>query len=132
LAVLEGATKTEDLAGQEPVDETKSVLTLVVGGDSNINVLEKRVGVSKGDDGDVDIGSLLDGLEISAGISADDEAGLLEGTGDVVSEGTGGETADDSFSTNVLGELQGSTVTVGTSRDDNDVLGLLNDIEVLD
>lgn len=124
MAVLEGATKTEDLAGQEPVDETKSVLTLVVGRDSNINVLEKRVGVSKGDDGDVDIGSLLDGLEISAGISADDEAGLLEGTGDVVSECTGGETADDSFSTNVLGELQGSTVTVGTSRDDNDVLGL--------
>lgn len=95
--------------------------TLVVGGDGNIDVLGGRVGIAEGNDGDVDVGSLLDGLGISAGIGDDDEAGLLERAGDVVGERTGGEATGDSLSAGVGGELQDGTLTVGTGRDDADV-----------
>ena len=95
--------------------------TLVVGGDGNIDVLGGRVGIAEGNDGDVDVGSLLDGLGISAGIGDDDEAGLLERAGDVVGEGTGGEATGDSLSTGVGGELQDGTLTVGTGRDNADI-----------
>jgi hypothetical protein len=100
------------------------VLGLVVGGDSNINVLEGGISVSKRDDGDVDIRGFENGLEVGARIGTDNQTRLTERAGDVIGEGTGGETTDNSFGTNVLGELKGSTVTVRTSRDNNDILGL--------
>ena len=69
--------------------------TLVVGWDGNIDELGGGVGIAESDDGNVDVGSLLDGLGIGAGIGDDDEAGFLEGSGDVVGEVTGGETTSD-------------------------------------
>jgi hypothetical protein len=68
-------------------------------------------------DGDVDIGSLLDGLGIGAGIGDNDQAGLLEGAGDVVGEVTGGETTGNGDSTSVGGELEDSTLAIGTRGD---------------
>lgn len=130
-AVVKSTTETENLAGQEPVDQTKSMFTLVVGGDGNINKLQKRVSVSKRDDGDVDIGRFLDSLRISTRVGRDNQARLSEGAGDVVGECTGGETTNDGFSTNVLCELQSSTVTIGTSRDDDNVLGLIKQMILL-
>jgi hypothetical protein len=55
---VEGATEVENLTSQQPVDETNGELTLVVAWDSNIDVLEGRVGVAKGDGGDVHVGGL--------------------------------------------------------------------------
>lgn len=52
--------------------------TLVVGGDGNVDEFGGRVNVAEGDDGDVDVGSLLDGLGVGAGVGDNDEAGLLE------------------------------------------------------
>lgn len=95
--------------------------TLVVGWDGNIDELGWGVGVAKGDDWDVDVRSLLDGLSISAGISDDDQAWLLERTGDVVGEVTRGETTGNGDSTGVGGELEDSTLTIWTSRDDTDI-----------
>jgi hypothetical protein len=100
------------------------MLGLVVGGDSNINVLEGGISVSKRDDRDVDIRGFKNSLEVSARIGTDDQTGLAERAGDVIGEGTGGETTDDGLSTNVLGELEGGTVTVRTGRDNNNILGL--------
>lgn len=100
--------------------------TLVVGGDGNIDVLGRRVGVAERDDGDVDVRGLLDGLGIGAGVGGDDEAGLLERTGDVVGEVTGGETTSNGGGTGVGGELQDSTLTVGTGRDNANVGGVVN------
>jgi hypothetical protein len=97
------------------------VTGLVVGWDSNIDELGWGVGVAKGDDWDVDIRSLLDGLSIGAWVGDDDEAWLLEGTGVVVGEVTGGETASDSDSTGVGGELEDSTLTVWAGRDSADI-----------
>jgi hypothetical protein len=95
--------------------------TLVVGWDGNVDELGRGVGVAEGNDGNVDIGSLLDSLGVGAGISDDDEAGFLEGAGDVVGEVTGSETTCDGDSSGVCGELQDSTLAVGTSGDNTDV-----------
>lgn len=71
-------------------------------------------------DGDVDVGSLLDGLGVGARVGDDDEAGLLERAGDVVGEVTGGEAAGNGDGAGVGGELEDGTLTVGTGRDDAD------------
>lgn len=100
--------------------------TLVVGGDGNVDELGGGVGVAEGDDGDVDVGSLLDGLGVGARVGDDDQTGLLERTGDVVGEGTGGETTGDGLGAGVGGELEDGTLTVGTGRDDTDVRGVVD------
>jgi len=78
LAVVDGTTETENLTSQHPPDAADGVATLVVGRDGNIDELSGRVSVAEGDDRDVDVAGLLDGLGIGAGIGHDNEAGLLE------------------------------------------------------
>jgi len=100
--------------------------TLVVGGDGHIDILGGGVGVTEGDHGDVDIGSLLDSLGIGAGIGDDNETGLLERAGDVVGEGTGGEATGNGDGTGVRSELKHGTLTIGTGRDDADIGGVVH------
>lgn len=100
--------------------------TLVVGGDGNVDELGGGVGVAEGDDGDVDVRGLLDGLGIGARVGDDDQTGLLERTGDVVGEGTGGEATGDGLGAGVGGELEDGTLTVGTGGDDTDVGGVVD------
>lgn len=126
LTVGDGTTDTEDLTRQHPPDATNGMATLVVGGNGNIDVLGGGVGVAETDDGDVDVGSLLDGLGISAGVRDDDEAGLLERAGDVVGEGTGGESTSNGNGASVGSELQDGTLTIGTSGDDTNVGGVVD------
>jgi hypothetical protein len=102
------------------------VATLVVGWDSNINEFGGGVGIAEGNDRDIDIGSLLDSLGVGAGISDDDEAGFLEGAGDVVGEVTRGETTCDGDGSGVRGKLQDSALAVRASRDDTDVGWVVN------
>jgi hypothetical protein len=99
---------------------------LVVGGDGDIDKLQGSIGIAEGDNGDVDVGSFTDGLVVNTGVGDDDETGLLERAGDVVGEGTGGETACDGLSTDVGGEFEDGTVTVGTSGNDTDIVGVLD------
>lgn len=91
----DGATETEDLACEEPVKNTERVLALVVAWDSNVNVLERRVRVAEGDDGDVDVCRLLHSLVVGARVRDNDQTGLLEATGDVVGERAGREATAD-------------------------------------
>lgn len=121
LAAVDGSAETEDLTGKHPPDASDGVATLVVGGDGNVDVLSGGVGVAEGNDGDVDIAGLLDSLGIGAGVGDDDQTGLLERSGDVVGEGTGGEATGDGRGTSVRGELEDGTLSVGTGRDDTDV-----------
>ena len=100
--------------------------TLVVGGDSDIDVLGGRVSVGEGNNGNVDVRSLLNGLGVGSGVGDDDQTGLLERSGDIVGERTGGEATSDGGSTSVGGELEDGTLTVGTGRDDTDVGGVVN------
>lgn len=99
---------------------------LVVGGDSDIDKLQRSIGITEGDDWDVDVGSFTNSLVVNTGVGDDDETGLLERAGDVVGEGTGGEAACDGLSTDVGSEFEDGTVTVGTSGNDTDVVGVLD------
>lgn len=100
--------------------------TLVVCGDGNIDEFQGSIGIAESNNGDVDVGSLTDGLVVNTGVGYDNETGLLEGPGDVVGEATGGETTSDSLSTSVGGVFEDGTVAVGTSRDDTDIVGVLD------
>lgn len=66
---------------------------------------------------------------VNPGVSDDDHSGLLERSGDVVSEGTGGESASDSLGTGEGAVLEDGTVTVGSGRDNTDVVGVLDGSE---
>ena len=99
---------------------------LVVGRDGHVDVLGRGVGIAKGDDGDVDVGGLLDGLGVGARVGDDDDAGFLEGAGDVVGEVAGGEATGDGGGTGVGGELEDGALAVGAGGDDGDVGGVVD------
>jgi hypothetical protein len=126
LAVDESAAKTQDFTGKHPPDETDGVTTLVVGGNGNVDELGGGVGVAESDNGDVDIGSLLDGLGVGARVGHDYEAGFLERAGDVVGEVTGGEATGDGDGTGVSRELEHGTLAIGAGGDHTDVGGVVD------
>ena len=113
---VKGATETEDFAGKHPPDSSNGVASLVVGGDGNVNVLSGGVGVAEGNDGDVHVGCLPDGLSVGSRVCNDNEAGLLERARDIVGEGAGGEATGNGSSTSVGGKLEDSTLAVGAGR----------------
>jgi hypothetical protein len=86
------------------------VAALVVGRDGDVDVLGGGIGVAEADDGDIDVGGLLDGLGVGAGVGDDDQAGLLEAAGDVVGEVTRGETTGDGDGAGVGRELEDSAL----------------------
>ena len=69
-------------------------------------------------DGNVNVGSLLDSLGVGARVRDDDQARLLERAGDVVGEVTGSEATSDGDGAGVGGELEDSTLAIGTGGDD--------------
>ena len=62
---------------------------LVVAGDGDVHVSQGRVGVAERDAGDVDVGGLSQGLVVGTGVRHDQEAGLPEGSLDLIG-GAGG------------------------------------------
>ena len=76
----DGASQAEDLTGQHPPHETDGVDALVVAWDGNIHIFQGAVSVAQGNHRDVDIGSLSDGLVVSARVSHYQQAGLTEGS----------------------------------------------------
>ena len=78
--------------------------TLVVAGDGNIDKLGGRVDVAEGDDGDVGVTSLGDGLVVGPRVGDDQEAGLAEGGLDLISEGAGSEATSDGAAACVPGD----------------------------
>ena len=77
---------------------------LVVAGDGNIDELGGRINVAEGDDGDVSVTSLSDGLVVSPGVGDNQEAGLAESSLDLISECAGGEAASDGAAAGVPGD----------------------------
>jgi len=49
------SAQTEDFAGEEPPDETDGMPGLVIGGDSNVDELQRGIGVAESNDRDVDV-----------------------------------------------------------------------------
>lgn len=113
------------------------MLTLVVTWDGNIDVLGWGVDVRQGNDWDVDVRGLLDGLGVGSWVGDDHQSWLLERTGDVVGEVTWGESAGNWGGTGVGSELQDSSLAessgrahdnVGGVRDGSDDSGSQNDL----
>ncbi|KAL7549503.1 hypothetical protein ACHAWF_012770, partial [Thalassiosira exigua] len=121
-----GPTQTKDLAGEEPVNETNRVLSLVVGGYGDVHVLQRRVGITESDDGDVDVAALAHGLGVRAGVRHDQQAWFPELLRDLVGEGSGGEPPRNALGAGVMGELEHGPHPPGTGRDSHDVLGVLD------
>jgi hypothetical protein len=99
------------------------VLTLVVGRDGDVHIGDGRVGIAKGNRGDVHVSSLLDGLVVSARVGHNQQAGLLEVLLDLIGERSWGVSTSQGLSTKILGELIDCTLTIGASRDKADILG---------
>lgn len=100
--------------------------SLVVGRNSNIDEFGWRVGIAEGDDRDIDVRSLLDGLSIGTRVSDDDKAGLLEGSSDVIGERSWSETTSDGLSSGMSSELEDSTLTVWTSGNGTNIGGVVD------
>ena len=71
-------SEIEDFSAEEPEHESDALAALVVCGDGNIDEVKGRVGVSKGNGGNVHVRALNQGLVVGAGVAHDDEAGLEE------------------------------------------------------
>lgn len=126
LAVVDGAPEAEDLAGKHPPHAANSVPTLIVRGDGKVDELSGGIRIAQGNDGDVDVASLLDSLGVGARVRDDDQAGLLERPGDVVGERTGGEAAGDGLGAGVGRKLEHRTLAVRTGGDGADVGGIVD------
>ena len=88
---------------------------------THVDKLGGGVNVAEGNDGDVGVASLGDGLVVGPGIGDDQEAGLAEGGLDLVSEGAGSEAASDGGAADVPGNKTFTTLkqTVVFSKTDN-------------
>ena len=100
--------------------------SLVISRDSNIHIFSRGVGIAERDDGDVDVGSFLDGLCVGAWVGDDDETRLFEGARDVVCEVPGREAACDGGGAGVGGEFQDGALAVGAGGYDGYVGGVVD------
>ena len=120
------SAQAQHLTGKHPVHKTDRKSGLVVARDGAVNIGQGRVRVAQGNHGDIGVAGLLDALRVNAGVSHDQQTGLLEALGDVIGEGTGGEATRNALRASVLRVLQDGTLTVGTGRDAQNILGVLN------
>ena len=100
--------------------------TLVIGGYGDIDEFSRRVCITQSNDRDIDIGSFLDSLCISARVRDDDEAGFFKRASDVVGKIAGCESSSNGDGARVSGELQDSALSIGTGRDNGDVSWIVN------
>jgi len=63
---------------------------------------------------------------VDSGVGNNDDSGFLEGLGDVIGEVTGGESTGNGLSTGETSHLEDSSVTVRSSRDDGNVIGVVD------
>jgi len=116
----------ESLSGQEVEHKSDGLETLVVGWNGNINELKWGIRVAKCDDWDVHVGGFLDGLVIGSWVTDDDKSWLLELLGVLVGKRTGGPFTSEVVGTGVIGELEDSSLSVLSVRDDKDILGIVD------
>jgi len=108
------ASKLKHLASEHPEAESDRVLTLVVGGDSNINPVEGGVRVAKSNNWDVHVGGLDQALRVDSGVAHDHEAGFQEFLGVVIGKGTGNPLTTKVVSAGGDTELKDSALSVLT------------------
>lgn len=125
LVTSEIATELLNLTGEEPEHVGDGLLGFVVGGDGNINPVKGGVGVAKGNNGDVHVGSLSEGLMVEAGVAHNNESRLEVLLGVLVSKSTWDPLATHVVGASVCGELEDGSLGVLTGRDNKDILLVL-------
>jgi len=119
------ALELEGLTSEEPEHVGNGEARLVVGRDGNINPVKRRVRIAKGNDGDVHVGGLSEGLVVKAGIADDHESGLKVLLSVLVSQ-----CAWDPLSTHVVGagmrgKLEHGSLGENTGGNNKDILLVL-------
>jgi len=126
LGAGDDTAHAEDLTSEEPVHESNGLLTVGVAGDSDIDEGERSIDIAESNGGDVHVRRLLEGLVVSDGVSDDQEARLNEALLGLVGESTRSEAGTNVGAASVGGELEDSALADLASRDDNDVLRVLD------
>merc|ERR1719362_950854 len=125
-AAADGSSQSENLAGQHPPHQTDAVGALVVAWDGDVDELGGRVNVAEGDDGDVGVASLRNGLLVGPGVADHQKTGLAESGLDLIGEGSRGEPAGNGGAVDVPSELEDSSLSVGPAGTDEHISGVLN------
>ena len=120
------ASHPQHLPGQEPPQQPDAVGTAVVAGDRDVELPHRAVGVAEGEDGDVAVRGLGDGLVVRAGVRHNEQARLAEGLLRVIGEHPGGEATGNIGGTGVVRKLQHGALSKEAGGDDHDVFGILN------
>lgn len=121
LVLLELTSENSHFSGQKPENGGDGFGDSVVARDDNVDELEGSVGVAQSNGGNVDVGSLDDGLVVALGVGDDEESGFLELFGDLIGEGSGDPSAGGAGSAaGVLSELVDGSLTVLLGADDDD------------
>jgi hypothetical protein len=112
------SSELEDLSGEEPDGVSDGVDGLVVGGDGNIDPVHGGIGITKSNDGDVHVGGFLKTLVVHAGVADNDESGLKEFLGVMVSKSSGNPLSTEVVRSSGGGELEDSSLGVRSAGDD--------------
>merc|ERR1740129_2560358 len=89
-------------------------------------MLQGRVGIAKGNNGDIDVAALAYRLGIRPGIGDNKKPRLAELLRDLVRKGPRGESARDTLGASVVGELEHGAHAPRTSGNGYDVLRVLD------
>mmetsp|Transcript_3480 Transcript_3480/g.12667 ORF Transcript_3480/g.12667 Transcript_3480/m.12667 type:complete len:311 (+) Transcript_3480:166-1098(+) len=121
-----GASHLQHHPAQDVVQDSDRVLSLVVRRNSNVDVLQGRVGVAESNGGQVAVRSLPGGLDVGPWIGNDQKPWLLVLIGDLVGEGSWGVPSREGLAAGVLGELENSALSVRPSGQHSNVLRVLD------
>jgi len=102
------------------------VLRLVVARNGDIDVLERRIAVAESDRGDVYVRRFLEGLVISSGVRENQQSGFQESGLDLIGKCTGGVSSSQRGSSSEVSEFQNGSLSIRSSRNDANVLRMLN------
>merc|ERR1711991_56350 len=119
-------SQSQHLSGEEPPHQTDTVLSLVVARNSNINVIQRRVTVAKGNGWDVHVGSFLQWLMIHLWDSDDQDSWFQKVVSNLIRECSWGESSGNGFRSSVLSKLQSSSLSPRLNTQSTDILWVLN------
>lgn len=108
-------SKLENFSGEEPGSVSNRLNTLVITWDSNINPVERRVSVTKGNDRDVHVSGFSEALMVKAGVADNDESWLLELLGVLIGKGTGNPLSTEVVGFGVGGEFEDGSLGIGST-----------------
>lgn len=98
-------------SSQKPVDKTDGLWGSVVAWDRDVDVFQQGVAIAEGNNWDVDVAGLSDGLVVDGWIGNDDQSWFSVARLGVIGKGTWTKSAVDRGGTNKFGELEDGSLT---------------------